>query len=90
MAAGGWAQPTFFKQSSPVTLADLAALTGAELADSSCAGRTIAGTAALDRAGAGLAGRAAGCGAAGADATGAAVAVWANDTASLIKLKKVR
>ena len=45
------AQPTFFKQSSPVTLADLAALTGAELADSACAGRTIAGTAALDRAG---------------------------------------
>jgi len=45
------AQPTFFKQPSPVTLADLAALTGAELADPSCAGRTIAGTAALDRAG---------------------------------------
>ncbi len=51
MAAGGMAQPTFFKQPSPVTLADLAALTGAELADPSCAGRTIAGTAALDRAG---------------------------------------
>lgn len=45
------AQPTFFKQPSPLTLADLAALTGAELVDSSCAGRTIAGTAALDRAG---------------------------------------
>jgi UDP-3-O-[3-hydroxymyristoyl] glucosamine N-acyltransferase len=45
------AQPTFFKQPSPLTLADLAALTGAELVDPSCAGRTIAGTAALDRAG---------------------------------------
>ncbi len=45
------AQPTFFKQPPPLTLADLAALTGAELVDPSCAGRTIAGTAALDRAG---------------------------------------
>ncbi|CAN5175818.1 UDP-3-O-(3-hydroxymyristoyl)glucosamine N-acyltransferase [soil metagenome] len=44
-------QPTFFKRPSPVTLADLAALTGAQLADASCADRVISGTAALDRAG---------------------------------------
>ncbi|MGL5165344.1 MAG: UDP-3-O-(3-hydroxymyristoyl)glucosamine N-acyltransferase [Afipia sp.] len=47
------AQPTFFKQPSPVTLADLATLTGAQLADASCADRLVAGTASLDRAGPG-------------------------------------
>ena len=45
------AQPTFFKQPSPVTLADIATLTGAQLADASCADRLVSGTAALDRAG---------------------------------------
>lgn len=46
-------QGTFFKRPSPVTLADLAALTGAQLADPSNAGKTIAAAAALDRAGPG-------------------------------------
>lgn len=46
-------QPTFFKQPPPMTLADLAALTGAQLANASCADRVISGAAALDRAGPG-------------------------------------
>jgi UDP-3-O-[3-hydroxymyristoyl] glucosamine N-acyltransferase len=45
------AQRTFFKRPSPVTLADLATLTGATLADPSCADRIVAGAASLDRAG---------------------------------------
>lgn len=45
------AQPTFFKRPPPMTLADLAALTGAQLADASCADRVVTGAAALDRAG---------------------------------------
>lgn len=45
------AQRTFFKHPSPVTLADLATLAGAELADPSCAGRIVTGAASLDRAG---------------------------------------
>jgi len=50
-SAGGMTQPTFFKRPSPVTLADLAALTGAELADASSADRLMTGVASLDRAG---------------------------------------
>lgn len=46
-------QRTFFKRPSPVTLADLAALTGAQLADQSRADKVIAGAASLDRAGPG-------------------------------------
>ena len=46
-------QGTFFKRPSPVTLADLAVLTGAQLADPSVAGKMIAGAASLDRAGPG-------------------------------------
>ncbi|HEX7789806.1 MAG TPA: UDP-3-O-(3-hydroxymyristoyl)glucosamine N-acyltransferase [Afipia sp.] len=45
------AQPTFFKRPPPVTLADLAALTGAKLANSANAERVIKGTASLERAG---------------------------------------
>ena len=44
-------QPTFFKTSPSVTLAELAALTGAALTDPSHASRVIRGPAALDRAG---------------------------------------
>lgn len=44
-------QPTFFKSPQPTTLADLATLTGAQLADASVGGRMLTGTAALDRAG---------------------------------------
>ncbi len=44
-------QPTFFKTSSSLTLADLAALTGAKLADAALASNVINGAAALDRAG---------------------------------------
>lgn len=44
-------QPTFFKRPQPTTLADLATLTGAQLADGSLGGRVVAGTASLDRAG---------------------------------------
>ena len=46
-------QRTFFKRPSPVTLADLAALTGAQIADQSRADKVIAGAASLDRAGPG-------------------------------------
>ncbi|TXJ29162.1 MAG: UDP-3-O-(3-hydroxymyristoyl)glucosamine N-acyltransferase, partial [Afipia sp.] len=46
-------QGTFFKRPSPVTLADLATLAGAQLADPSHAGKVIAGGASLDRAGPG-------------------------------------
>ncbi len=45
------AQADVLKQPSPVTLADLATLTGAQLADASCADRLVAGTASLDGAG---------------------------------------
>jgi UDP-3-O-[3-hydroxymyristoyl] glucosamine N-acyltransferase len=45
------AQPTFFKQSPPLTLADIAALTGAYLVDPSRAGLQITGLASLDEAG---------------------------------------
>lgn len=45
------AQRTFFKHPSPVTLADLAMLAGAQLADPSCADRVVTGAASLDRAG---------------------------------------
>ncbi len=44
-------QPTFFKRPQPTTLADLATLTGAQLADASLAERVVTGTASLDRAG---------------------------------------
>lgn len=44
-------QPIFFKTAPPVTLAELAALTGASLPDSSQSSRVIKGAAALDRAG---------------------------------------
>lgn len=44
-------QRTFFKRPSSVTLADLAVLTGAKLADESRADKVIAGAASLDRAG---------------------------------------
>ena len=50
-AADGMTQRTFFKRPSPVTLVDLAALTGAQLADEARADRLIAGAASLDRAG---------------------------------------
>jgi len=50
-AAGGMAQPTFFKHPSPVTLGELAALTGAQLVDPDCAERLVMGAASLDRAG---------------------------------------
>ncbi|MES2752465.1 MAG: UDP-3-O-(3-hydroxymyristoyl)glucosamine N-acyltransferase [Pseudomonadota bacterium] len=45
------AQPTFFRPPPPVTLADLAALTGAQLVDPSSAERIVTGAASLDRAG---------------------------------------
>ena len=44
-------QPTFFKTSPSVTLAELAALTGATLSDPAQASRVIKGAGALDRAG---------------------------------------
>ena len=43
-------QPGFFKQPEPMTLGDIAALTGAQLADPSRAGQTISGTSTLDQA----------------------------------------
>ncbi len=45
------AQPTFFKQSPPSTLAEIAALTKAHLVDASRAGQQIRGLASLDEAG---------------------------------------
>jgi UDP-3-O-[3-hydroxymyristoyl] glucosamine N-acyltransferase len=45
------AQPTFFEQSPPSTLADIAALTKADLADPGRAGQQIRGLASLDEAG---------------------------------------
>jgi UDP-3-O-[3-hydroxymyristoyl] glucosamine N-acyltransferase len=45
------AQPNFFKQPPSSTLAEIAALTKAHLADASCAGKRIAGLASLDEAG---------------------------------------
>ncbi len=45
------AQPTFFKNSPSLTLADIAALTGAQLADASRATQIVRGAAALERAG---------------------------------------
>ncbi|MBE0702731.1 MAG: UDP-3-O-(3-hydroxymyristoyl)glucosamine N-acyltransferase [Afipia sp.] len=44
-------QPGFFKQPEPMTLGDIAALTGAQLADPSRAGQTVSGTSTLDQAG---------------------------------------
>src|SRR5450432_423395 len=45
------AQPTFFRQSQPQTLADLAALANAHLVDPALAGQEIRGLASLDEAG---------------------------------------
>ncbi|MBV8700657.1 MAG: UDP-3-O-(3-hydroxymyristoyl)glucosamine N-acyltransferase, partial [Bradyrhizobium sp.] len=45
------AQPTFFEQPPPSTLADIAALTKAQLADPARAGQEIKGLASLDEAG---------------------------------------
>src|SRR5580693_8450824 len=50
-ATGGMAQPIFFQQPPPSTLADLAALTEAHLADPSRGGQQIRGLASLDEAG---------------------------------------
>src|SRR3954471_21019509 len=50
-AADGMAQPTFFKQSPSSTLAEIAALTKAHLADPARAGLRISGLASLDEAG---------------------------------------
>src|SRR3569623_97340 len=44
-------QPGFFKQPEPMTLAEVAALTGAQLADPAPAGQTVSGTSTLDQAG---------------------------------------
>ena len=44
-------QPGFFKQPEPMTLGEIAALTGAQLADPSQAGQTVSGTSTLDQAG---------------------------------------
>jgi UDP-3-O-[3-hydroxymyristoyl] glucosamine N-acyltransferase len=50
-ATGGMAQPTFFDQPPPSTLADIAALTKAHLVDASRAGQQVRGLASLDEAG---------------------------------------
>ena len=50
-ATGGMAQPIFFKQPPPSTLAELAALTGAVLVDPARGGQVIRGLASLDEAG---------------------------------------
>src|SRR3984893_948046 len=50
-ATGGMAQPTFFEQPPWSTLADIAALTGAHLADASRGGQQVRGLASLDEAG---------------------------------------
>jgi UDP-3-O-[3-hydroxymyristoyl] glucosamine N-acyltransferase len=50
-ATGGMAQPIFFQQPPPSTLADLAALTEAHLVDPSRGGQQIRGLASLDEAG---------------------------------------
>ena len=50
-ATGGMAQPTFFEQPPSSTLADLAALTQAQLVDASRAGQRVRGLASLDEAG---------------------------------------
>src|SRR5262249_24240202 len=50
-AKGGMAQPTFFEQPPPSTLADIAALTKAHLADPARAGQEIRGLASPDEAG---------------------------------------
>jgi UDP-3-O-[3-hydroxymyristoyl] glucosamine N-acyltransferase len=50
-ATGGMAQPTFFEQPPPSTLADIAALAGAHLADPSRADQEVKGLASLDEAG---------------------------------------
>lgn len=49
--AGEMTQPTFFKRPPPMTLADLAVLTGAQLANASHAERVVVGTASLNSAG---------------------------------------
>ena len=48
---GGMAQPTFYEQTPWSTLADLAALTSAQLADPAKAGQPVRGLASLDEAG---------------------------------------
>ena len=50
-ATGGMAQPTFFEQPPPSTLADIAALAGAHLADPLRADQEVKGLASLDEAG---------------------------------------
>jgi UDP-3-O-[3-hydroxymyristoyl] glucosamine N-acyltransferase len=50
-ATGGMAQPTFFERPALSTLADIAALTNATLADVSRAGQQVRGLASLDEAG---------------------------------------
>ena len=50
-SADGMAQPTFFKTPVKLTLAEIAALTGAELVDPARAGDAISGLATLDTAG---------------------------------------
>jgi UDP-3-O-[3-hydroxymyristoyl] glucosamine N-acyltransferase len=50
-ATGGMAQPTFFRQPPPATLAELAALTNAQLADPSRSAQQVRGLASLDEAG---------------------------------------
>ena len=50
-ATGGMAQPKFFEQPPSSTLADIAALAGAHLADPSRAGQEVRGLASLDEAG---------------------------------------
>ena len=50
-ATGGMAQPTFFEQPPPSTLAEIAALTKAHLVDASRGGQIVKGLASLDEAG---------------------------------------
>src|ERR1700694_1059321 len=50
-ATGGMAQPIFFEQPPPSTLADIAALTEARLVDASRGGQPVRGLASLDEAG---------------------------------------
>src|ERR1700722_4993965 len=50
-ATGGMAQPTFFEQPPVSTLAEIAALANAHLADASRGGRPVRGLASLDEAG---------------------------------------
>src|SRR3954465_8427605 len=50
-ATGGMAQPTFFEQPPPSTLAEIAALTKARLVDASRGSQQVRGLASLDEAG---------------------------------------